>query len=101
MIAQINAKKKGVKCDFFVANVLGNLDEVKCSFDFAYDWELLHHIFPEQRQRFMLRMFIKYSILEESFFPFVLVKRIPISVVQENTEKHDWVLFCIFLQNMN
>ncbi len=48
-IAQENAKKKGIKCHFFVANVLGNLNEVKDTFDFAYDWELLHHIFPEQR----------------------------------------------------
>ena len=45
---------------FFVSNVLGNLDEVKCSIDFAYDWELLHHIFPEQR-----RIYVKnvYQIL--------------------------------------
>lgn len=59
-IAQQNAKKKGVKCDFFVANVLGNLNEAKSSFDFAYDWGLLHHIFPEQR-----RIYVKnvYQIL--------------------------------------
>ncbi len=49
-IAQENAKKKGIKCNFFVADVLGNLNEVKGTFDFAYDWELLHHIFPEQRR---------------------------------------------------
>lgn len=49
-IAQENAKKKGIKCNFLVADVLGNLNEVKEKFDFAYDWELLHHIFPEQRR---------------------------------------------------
>ena len=47
-IAKENAKKKGIKCNFLVANVLGKLNEVKKKFDFAYDWELLHHIFPEQ-----------------------------------------------------
>lgn len=49
-IAKENAKKKGIKCNFLVADVLGNLNEVKEKFDFAYDWELLHHIFPEQRR---------------------------------------------------
>jgi len=49
-IAQENAKKRGVKCSFFVADVLGNLNEVKGKFDFVYDWELLHHILPEQRR---------------------------------------------------
>ena len=59
-IAKQNAKKKGVKCNFLVANVLGNLDELTEKFDFAYDWELLHHIFPEQR-----RIYVKnvYKIL--------------------------------------
>ena len=56
-VARINAKKKGVKCDFFVANVLGNLNEVNGKFDFAYDWELLHHIFPEQRQRYIKNVY--------------------------------------------
>jgi SAM-dependent methyltransferase len=49
-IAKENAKKKGIKCNFLVSDVLGDLCEVKDTFDFAYDWELLHHIFPEQRR---------------------------------------------------
>jgi len=52
-IAKENAKRKGVKCNFLVADVLGSLDEVKETFDFAYDWELLHHIFPEKRKKFV------------------------------------------------
>jgi len=52
-IAKENAKKKGVKCNFLVTDVLGNLDEVNETFDFAYDWELLHHIFPEQRKKYV------------------------------------------------
>jgi len=52
-IAKENAKKKGVKCNFLVADVLGNLNEVKETFDFAIDWELLHHIFPERRKKYV------------------------------------------------
>jgi 2-polyprenyl-3-methyl-5-hydroxy-6-metoxy-1,4-benzoquinol methylase len=48
--AQENAKKKGVKCKFLVANALGNLNQFKDKFDFAYDWELLHHLYPKQRR---------------------------------------------------
>ena len=56
-IAQENAKKKGIKCNFLVANALGNLNEVKGKFDFAYDWELLHHIFPEQRKIYVKNVY--------------------------------------------
>lgn len=52
-LAKENAKRKGVKCNFLVADVLGNFDEVTETFDFAYDWELLHHIFPEEREKYV------------------------------------------------
>ncbi|MGD0952756.1 MAG: class I SAM-dependent methyltransferase [Methanotrichaceae archaeon] len=52
-IAKENAKKKNVKSNFFVADVLGDLHEVKETFDFAYDWEVLHHIFPEERKKYV------------------------------------------------
>lgn len=52
-IAEENAKNKGVKCNFLVADVLGELDEVKKAFDFAYDWGLLHHIFPADRGKYV------------------------------------------------
>jgi len=51
--AKERAKKKGVECTFLVADVLGDLENVTGTFDFAYDWELLHHIFPKQRQRYL------------------------------------------------
>lgn len=54
-IAKENAKKKRVKCNFIVANVLGNLDELE-KFDFAYDWELLHHIFPDKRRIYVMNV---------------------------------------------
>jgi len=52
-IAEEHANKKGIQCNFLVADVLGTWVEVRGTFDFAYDWELLHHIFPEQRKRYV------------------------------------------------
>ena len=52
-IAGENAKRKGVKCNFFVADITDDLNEVNQTWDFAYDWGLLHHIFPEQRQKYV------------------------------------------------
>jgi 2-polyprenyl-3-methyl-5-hydroxy-6-metoxy-1,4-benzoquinol methylase len=51
--AKENAKRRGVECRFIVADVLGDLKEVNETFDFAYDWELLHHIFQEQREKYV------------------------------------------------
>jgi SAM-dependent methyltransferase len=56
-IAKDNAKKKGVKCNFFVVDVLNDLNEFRGKFDFAYDWELLHHLFPEQRSIYVEKVF--------------------------------------------
>ncbi len=47
-----NALKKGVKCRFLVTDLLGDLHEIDETFDFAYDWELLHHIFPGDRETY-------------------------------------------------
>lgn len=47
------AKQKGVSCRFVAADLLGDLIEFHSSFDFAYDWEVLHHIFPEDRDRYV------------------------------------------------
>lgn len=51
--ANENAKKAGVDCIFVAADVLGSLDEIGGHFGFAYDWELLHHIFPPQRPKYV------------------------------------------------
>ncbi len=51
-MARGNAKERGVQCDFIEADVLGDLRFLDGTFDFAYDWELLHHIFPEQRNAY-------------------------------------------------
>jgi SAM-dependent methyltransferase len=52
-IAEKNAREKGVRCRFIVADLLGDLHEVTGTFDFAFDWELLHHIFPEDRETYV------------------------------------------------
>ncbi len=52
-IAREKAERKGVTCNFVVADVTGDLDEISDTFDFAYDWELLHHIFPEDREKYV------------------------------------------------
>lgn len=52
-IARENAGRKGMKCDFLVADVIEELDRVRQTWDFAYDWGLLHHIFPEQRPKYV------------------------------------------------
>ena len=52
-IAKILAQKAGVQCDFIEADVLGDMSEIKNKYDFAYDWELLHHIFPEDRDKYI------------------------------------------------
>jgi SAM-dependent methyltransferase len=49
-LAKENAEKKALKCNFFVADVVSELDKVNRTWDFAYDWGLLHHIFPQQRK---------------------------------------------------
>ena len=47
------ALRKGVSCRFVVLDLLGDLSEYHDQFDFAYDWELLHHIFPDDRKRYV------------------------------------------------
>ncbi len=47
-IATENARKHKVMCRFITADLLGDLHEIPGRFDFAFDWEFLHHIFPEE-----------------------------------------------------
>ena len=56
-IAGAQAKKRGGRCRFIVADLLGDLHEVTDTFDFAYDWEFLHHIFPEDREVYIRNVY--------------------------------------------
>jgi len=52
-IATEKAQRQNVRCRFIVADLIGDLHEVQERFDFAYDWEFLHHIFPDDRKTYV------------------------------------------------
>ena len=52
-IARENAKKRGVTCNVLVADALDGLQEFRGAFNFAYDWTVLHHIFPDMRKKYV------------------------------------------------
>ena len=52
-MARKSSEEKKLDCKFIVADVTKDLSELNTSFDFVYDWELLHHIFPEQRSTYV------------------------------------------------
>ena len=55
-MAQELSRKKGVTCRFIAEDLMGNLGRLHRSFDFAYDWEVLHHVFPEDREQYVLNV---------------------------------------------
>jgi SAM-dependent methyltransferase len=52
-IARENAEKQGVLCMFVTGDLLGDLHEIRGKFDFGFDWELLHTIYPEDRETYV------------------------------------------------
>lgn len=52
-IAQDSALSKGVKCNFIVGNLISLDFKISGLFDCAFDWEVLHHIFPEDREKYV------------------------------------------------
>ena len=51
-MARDSASTAGVDCKLIVADVTGDLSKWASTFDVVYDWELLHHIFPEDREKY-------------------------------------------------
>ncbi len=51
-LAKKSASEKNVNCRFFAADVLGDLTIIEDTFDIAYDWELLHHVFTPDRKKY-------------------------------------------------
>ena len=43
----------GVSCDFVAADLVAQTAPFAAVFDFGYDWEVLHHIFPGDRERYV------------------------------------------------
>ena len=52
LTAKQTAAEEGVSCRFKTADALSDPRSLGETFDFAYDWHLLHHIYPEQRKRY-------------------------------------------------
>ncbi|MBR9691169.1 class I SAM-dependent methyltransferase [Candidatus Woesearchaeota archaeon] len=50
--AKENAKKQGVNVRFIVMDI-ADLSELKEKFDFVFEWGVLHHIMPPQRQKYV------------------------------------------------
>ena len=47
------ARRRGVACRFAVRDMTDAVEGFDNAFDFAYDWEVLHHVFPESRERYV------------------------------------------------
>ena len=52
-LANERASQEGRICNFVRADMLGDMNELPRGFDFAFDWEVLHHIFPDDRMRYL------------------------------------------------
>ncbi len=52
-LANNTASQQDVRCNFITADVLRGLDAIHETFDFVYDWKLLHHIFPDAREKYV------------------------------------------------
>ena len=55
-IAKQNAKKKNMQCAFYVTDLVDELTDLKQTWEFAYDWGVLHHIFPQYRPKYVLNV---------------------------------------------
>ena len=51
--ANEQAESKNVKCSFIVGNLTDSKFEAESKYEFGYDWEVLHHIFPENRATYI------------------------------------------------
>jgi len=52
-LAKKNAKKKSVNCTFLARDLTGIMKTMNETFDFAFDWDVLHHVFPEKRKKYV------------------------------------------------
>jgi cyclopropane fatty-acyl-phospholipid synthase-like methyltransferase len=50
-LAKERAEKAGVECRFKVADLIR--EPVGGTFDLAFEWEVLHHVFPEDREAYL------------------------------------------------
>jgi SAM-dependent methyltransferase len=50
------AVQKGVVCRFMAQDMTSTVEGLDNAFDFSYDWEVLHHIFPETREQYVMNV---------------------------------------------
>jgi len=55
-LAKVNARRKNVKAKFLVADLVGDLSCLDPGFDFVFDWNVLHHIYPVQRDLYFQKV---------------------------------------------
>jgi SAM-dependent methyltransferase len=55
--AKNQASAARVQCNFLVIDVEKEFDKVEGLFDFIFDWQLLHHIFPKNRRNYVDNIF--------------------------------------------
>jgi 2-polyprenyl-3-methyl-5-hydroxy-6-metoxy-1,4-benzoquinol methylase len=51
-LASKQAERENVNCNFIVGDLTDKDFKSEFTFDFAFDWEVLHHIFPEDRDTY-------------------------------------------------
>jgi len=47
------AREKQVTCDFLEEDLTGDVVRHEGAYDFGLDWEVLHHVFPQERATFV------------------------------------------------
>lgn len=52
-MADHKARTREISCRFIEHDLLSELEGLPRAFDFAYDWEVLHHIFPKDRETYI------------------------------------------------
>jgi 2-polyprenyl-3-methyl-5-hydroxy-6-metoxy-1,4-benzoquinol methylase len=51
-LASNKARLENLNCDFIVGDLTDKKFNLNSKYEFAYDWEVLHHIFPEDRDTY-------------------------------------------------
>jgi len=52
-IASEKAREKQSRAEFISMDMTGDITDFDRRFDFAFEWEVLHHIFPESRTKYV------------------------------------------------
>jgi 2-polyprenyl-3-methyl-5-hydroxy-6-metoxy-1,4-benzoquinol methylase len=52
-ISRKNASENGVTCTFLARDLSSSGIRMKDTFDFAFDWDVLHHVYPDKRKQYV------------------------------------------------